>query len=127
MSSSKVEQRETVLVIDNDAVFASVLANSLAKRGYRALAALNMDETLRLLRNETPAKVVLDLRLGTTSGLQLLPILTAANPDIRIVVLTGFANLETAAAALRLGASHYLSKPVDADEIVAAFQQPKLH
>ena len=118
------ESRETVLVVDNDPTFASVLATALAKRGYRALAALNMDETLRLLRNETPAKAVLDLRLGTTSGLQLLPILTAANPDIRIVVLMGFANLETAAAALRLGATRYLTKPVDADEIVAAFEKP---
>lgn len=121
---TEADTRETVLVIDNDATFATVLAAALAQRGYRALAAVNMDETLRLLRNETPAKAVLDLRLGNTSGLQLLPILTAANPDIRIVVLAGFANLETAAAALRLGATHYLAKPVDADEIVAAFGPP---
>jgi two-component system response regulator RegA len=122
---SDTDTRETILVVDDDSTFAAVLAAALTKRGYRALAAINMDETLRLLRNETPAKAVVDLRLGKTSGLQLLPILTAANPDIRIVVLAGFASLETAAAALRLGATHYLAKPVDADEIVAAFDQPR--
>ena len=127
MTLSSQQDRETILVIDADRTFCGVLANSLGKRGYRALAAQNMDETLRLLRNETPNKAVLDLKLGNTSGLQLLPILTSANPDINIVVLTGFANLETAAAALRLGATHYLSKPVDADDIVAAFGQPGMH
>jgi two-component system response regulator RegA len=121
MMTEPKQQQETVLVIDDDEIFASVLATSLSKRGYRALPALNMDETLRYLRNETPAKAVLDLRLGKTSGLQLLPLLTAANPDIKIVALTGFASLETVAAALRLGVSSYLAKPVDADDIVAAF------
>jgi two-component system response regulator RegA len=124
MNTAASERRETLLVIDNDDVFAGVLAAALAKRGFRALTAPNMDETLRLLRNETPSKAVIDLRLGSTSGLQLLPILKASNPAIQIVVLSGFATLETATAALRLGACHYLAKPVDADEIVAAFSQP---
>jgi len=123
MSAAAKERRETLLVIDNDEVFAKVLATALKKKGFRALTSTNMDETLRLLRNESPNKAIIDLRLGTTSGLQFLPILKASNPDIQIVVLSGFSTLETAATALRLGACHYLTKPVDTDEIVAAFSQ----
>jgi two-component system, response regulator RegA len=120
--SGMPDNRETILVIDSDKTFAEVLAAALGKRGYRAVAARNMDEALGFLRNETPNKAVLDLRLGKTSGLELLPILTLSNPEMRIVVLTGFATIETAAAALRLGAVRYLAKPVDADEVVAAFE-----
>ena len=123
MNTAANERRETLLVIDNDDVFAEVLATALGKRGFRALTAPNMDETLRLLRNEAPSKAVIDLRLGTTSGLQFLPILKASNPAIQIVVLSSFSTFEMAATALRLGACHYLAKPVDADEIVAAFSQ----
>ncbi len=116
------DNRETILVIDSNETFAEVLAAALTRRGFRAIAALNMDETLRLLRNEVPSRAILDLRLGKTSGLKLIPVLKATNPDMRIVALTGFASLETAATALRLGAVSYLAKPADADEIVAAFE-----
>lgn len=120
--SGMPDNRETILVIDSDKTFAEVLAAALGKRGYRAVAARNTDEALGFLRNEIPNKAVLDLRLGKTSGLELLPILTLSNPEMRIVVLTGFATIETAAAALRLGAIRYLAKPVDADEVIAAFE-----
>jgi two-component system response regulator RegA len=64
---------------------------------------------------------VVDLKMPGGSGLALVERLKQRNPRIRIVVLTGFASVATAVEAIKLGATHYLPKPADADEIVAAF------
>jgi len=64
---------------------------------------------------------VLDLRLAADSGLRLIAPLKAACPELRILLLTGYASIATAVEAVKLGATQYLSKPANADEIVAAF------
>ena len=109
------------LVVDDDADFRAVLASALTRRGYRVSAVANTAAGLALAMQDAPDDVVLDLRLGEDSGLELIAPLKRACPDVRIVVLTGFASIATAVQAIKLGAVHYLTKPADADEIVAAF------
>ncbi len=65
--------------------------------------------------------VVVDLKMPGASGLELIPQLLETDPGTRIVVLTGYANIPTAIEAIKLGAVHYLSKPVSTDDIIAAF------
>jgi two-component system response regulator RegA len=66
---------------------------------------------------------VLDLRMPNSNGLDLIPVLIGIDPNTRIVVLTGYGSVATAVEAVRRGATHYLTKPADADEIVAAFER----
>ena len=74
-------------------------------------------------RNGSPEMAVVDLRLPDQSGLDLVRELKAIDPSTAIVVLTGYGSIATALESVRLGAVHYLTKPTDADRILAAFDR----
>ena len=111
------------LLIDDDEVFASVLRRALSRRGYCAHWAADGEAALAALKETAPSHIVLDLNLGGESGLRLLPHLREQAPQAVILVLTGYASIATAVEAIKLGATHYLAKPADADEIVAALHR----
>ncbi|MBS3936504.1 MAG: response regulator, partial [Sulfuritalea sp.] len=79
---------------------------------------------LALARDEPPAAVVLDLNLGSSSGLALIRPLLDLAPGCRILVLTGYASIATAVEAIKRGATQYFAKPIEVDAIVAAFGAP---
>jgi len=114
-----------VLIIDDDSTFASVLSRSLARKGMQACIANDGDSALRLLGDPQSAagidRVILDLKLLETTGLQLLPKLLALAPDLQVVILTGYASVATTVEAMKLGAVNYLCKPATIEEILAAF------
>src|SRR6185312_10896400 len=101
--------------------FARTLQRSFERRGYRVRVAANPAALDALLAEETPSHAVVDLKLGTASGLPCVARLHAADPAMRIVVLTGYASISTAVEAIKLGACHYLVKPSNTDDIEAAF------
>ncbi len=120
------------LVIDDDTVFSGALARALTRRGYAVQVAHNGTTALALAARTPFAYVTLDLHLGpapdagvTTpaeSGLQLVAPLRDALPDARILVLTGYASIATAVAAVKQGADEYLAKPANVDSILTALQ-----
>jgi two-component system, response regulator RegA len=112
---------DSVLVIDDDETFNSVLTRALIRRGLAAEGATDGVTALAVAQQRRPDRVVLDLNLAGNSGLALIDPLLTINPDCRIVVLTGYASIATAVDAIKLGAVQYLSKPVEVDAIVAAF------
>ena len=103
-----------VLVIEDDAVFAATLARSLSRRGLNARVASIPGDAIALAQEFAPDAAILDLHLGEDSGLALIEPLLACRPDLRILVLTGFATVQTAVAAIKLGAANYLPKPATA-------------
>lgn len=109
-----------LLLVDDDATLRTVLARALARRGFHVRCAASGEEALAMAREAPPGFAVVDLKMSGMSGLALVPGLRRLRPDMRIVVLTGYASIATAVEAIKLGATHYLAKPVDADEIVAA-------
>lgn len=111
---------EAILLIDDDEVFRLVLARSLGRRGYAVYAAANGDQAQALLRGHMPMSCVLDMKLEQESGLHLLPALLAINPELNVVVLTGYASIATAVEAVKQGAVNYLSKPAGVEEILQA-------
>ena len=113
----------TLIVIEDDPAFARTLARSFERRGYRVSVAASHDELLVLLAGGTPDYAVVDLKLGGASGLVCVQTLHAHDPATLIVVLTGFASIATAVESIKLGASAYLAKPANTDEIEAAFGQ----
>jgi two-component system response regulator RegA len=113
----------TLLLIDDDLTFCHVLQRALGKRGYAVTTAHSVDEALQCLCNLTPQYAIVDLKMPGQSGLALIQQLKMLNPAMRILVLTGFASIATAVEAIKLGATHYLAKPADADEIIAALHR----
>lgn len=109
-----------LLIIDDDATFGRVLARALGSRGFEVIHAVNADEARALTRRHQPRYCVLDLKLGEENGLRLIPDLHRLVPDMRILLLTGYASIATAVEAIKRGAHDYLAKPVDADAVVRA-------
>ena len=114
---------QRILIIDDDKHFAQVLERSLSRRGYNTRIALNADQALAILKQDSFEWISLDLRLGDDSSLRLLPELKPLCTDeTRIVVLTGFASIPTAVEAVKQGAFNYLHKPASVKELIQAFE-----
>ena len=110
-----------LLIVEDDAVLARTLARSFERRGYGVTVRSGPDGLEDVARTVRPTHAVVDLRLGGASGLDVIKRLHAIDPGTRIVVLTGFASIATAVEAIKLGATNYLTKPANTDDIEAAF------
>jgi two-component system response regulator RegA len=109
-----------LLIVDDDATFVRVLTRALTSRGFEVISASHADEARALSQRHHPRHCVLDLKLGEENGLRLIPELRELVPDMRILLLTGYASIATAVEAIKRGAHDYLAKPVDADAVVRA-------
>ena len=110
-----------LLLVEDDEAFARVLRKSFERRGYKVISARSQDEMTSLLKTNNPTHAVVDLKLnGNTSGLSCVQALNSHNPAMLIVVLTGFASINTAVEAIKLGAVNYLCKPVEVSEVLQA-------
>lgn len=112
-----------LLIVEDDEAFARVLVRSFERRGYEVRHASGYDAMLALMNNFQPSHAVCDLKLGgSKTGLDCVRTLVEMDSSILIVVLTGFASINTAVEAVKLGACQYLAKPANTDEIEAAFE-----
>lgn len=111
-----------LVIVEDDAIFARTLRRSFERRGYHVWHAASPDELTALITQESFDFAVVDLKLGTASGLVCVKHLHDHDPHTRIVVLTGFASIATAVEAIKLGAAHYLAKPANTDDIEEAFR-----
>jgi len=117
MSSSSL----SFLLVDDDEAFRDRLARALRDRGHEVRTAASADQALALARDESPECAVVDLKMPGRGGLSLVAELRALDPSTAVVVLTGYGSIATALEAVRRGALDYVAKPVDADELLAAF------
>jgi len=115
--------RPSLLIVDDDEVFCEVLADAMTDRGYEVAVAHDIRSGLEQADRLEPEYAVIDLRIGKDSGLVLAEKLHARDENTRMVILTGYASVATAVEAIKLGAVHYLTKPADADEILAALHK----
>lgn len=120
MNTAQNEQA-SLLLVDDDHTFCQVLGSALQKRGFCVTIAHSVEQALPLVAANPPEYAVVDLKMSGASGLTLVQSLHEHDSATRIVVLTGYASIATAVEAIKLGATQYLSKPANADEIVAAF------
>ena len=110
----------TLLIVEDDASFLGRLAKALEARGFAVTTAATVAEGLARVEASPPAFAVVDMRLADGNGLDVISALKRRRPDARGIVLTGYGNIATAVTAVKLGAVDYLSKPADADDVVAA-------
>ncbi|MDP9173037.1 MAG: response regulator [Planctomycetota bacterium] len=111
------------MVVDDDATFRNRLLAALSARDLEAFGAGTPAEAREMARARRPDRAVIDLRMPGGSGLDLVSDLIHIDPDIEIVVLTGYGSIATAVEATRRGATDYLTKPADADQILVAFEK----
>lgn len=111
---------KTLLLVDDDEAFLKRLAKAMEKRGFEVETAGSVAAGRAIATNRPPAYAVCDLRLEDGNGLDVVEVIREKRPDSRIVVLTGYGAIATAVAAVKIGATDYLSKPADANEVMRA-------
>jgi two-component system response regulator RegA len=115
------EDLPLALIVDDDEVFRNRLCRALAQRNWEAEAVPGGEEALKFARERSPDLVLVDLRMPGKGGLDVVQELRSMDSSMTIIVLTGYGSIPTAISALRKGADHYLSKPADADQILAVY------
>lgn len=120
MSNNQSIQQPAILIADDDTTFIRTLAASLRKRRLNPITANTVSKAAILQQQYKPAWAVVDLKMGSESGLKLIQLLRDFNSKIEIIVLTGYASIATTVSAMRLGAKDYLCKPVDTQQILTA-------
>ena len=110
----------SLLLVDDDEAFVKRLAKAMEKRGFEPETASSVAAGRAIATARPPAYAVIDLRLEDGNGLDVVETLRERRPDCRIVVLTGYGAIATAVAAVKYGATDYLSKPADANDVTNA-------
>lgn len=113
----------TVLLVDDDETFGERMSRALQSRGLLVTHVTTLASALRISDADSPELAVVDLRLPDGHGLDVVRHLHAIDETTRIIVLTGYGAIATAVESLKLGASDYLTKPIDADQLMAAFER----
>lgn len=112
---------QSILVIDDDDLLRQQLARAFERRGLEVRTAANLETAAAMVREDSPELAVIDLKMPDGSGLELVELLHEVDASTKTVVLTGYGSIATAIDAVRLGATYFLQKPADADEILNAF------
>lgn len=115
--------QQSILVVDDDDILRTRLEKAFAKRGLTVYCASNLRAAIEIASEHKPDLAVLDLKMPDNSGLQVLKELIAICPDLRAVILTGYGSITNAVEAVKLGAVNYVTKPADADQVLAAFEK----
>jgi len=122
-TSETIDELPSLLLVDDDQVYCRVLGDALVKRGFDVSVAHDTSSGIGVARQIQPEYAIVDLNMPGESGLVLIKAIKALDLQTNILVLTGYASIATAVEAIKLGATHYLAKPVDADEIVSALNK----
>jgi two-component system response regulator RegA len=118
-----IMDKPQLLLVDDDETFCQVLKPALEKRNFEVTIANDIATAVMLAEQTDPEYAVIDLRIGYDSGLEMVKKLISLDSNTQIVMLTGFASIATAVEAIKLGATHYLTKPATPDEIVQALHK----
>ena len=121
-SAAQAGVRPSILVVDDEENFLTLLQWFLSQRGYEVFTASSADQALDLLIDRTFDIALLDLRLGTSDGLTLLESLTNQAPKMIVFMMTAYPTVSSIKQAFDKGASRYLTKPVDLQELAKALR-----
>ena len=112
-----------ILLVDDSFVLRDRLAEAFEERGFAVSVAGNCDEAMEAFKRQPTDLAVVDLRMPGRSGLSVIQQLKEINPDVKVLILSGFGSIATAIDAVKLGAVNFLPKPADADDILLAFSR----
>ena len=118
-----LDETPLALIVDDDEVFRNRLCRALVQRNWSADSVGSAEAALVYARERSPDLVLVDLKMPGKGGLDILEQLRSLDSSMSIIVLTGYGSIPTAISAMKLGADHYLSKPADADQILAVYER----
>ena len=120
MTEIQIGPDPSLLLVDDDTIFVERLGRAMERRGFQPRIATSVAQARVEIDNAAPAYAVVDLRLEDGFGLEVVDYLRDRREDARIIVLTGYGAIATAVAAIKRGATDYLAKPADANDVTAA-------
>lgn len=115
-----------LLVVDDDEIFCQVMQRALSRRGFQVEICFDVSSAEHAAQQTHFSKALVDLKIAQESGLSLIRSLITINPNMQIIMLTGYASVPTAIEAIKLGALNYFSKPIDIDEVLKGFVESDL-
>jgi len=120
-----VTESKKILIVDDDDRHRERLARAIAERGHEVFQAGSHADAIELAKRQLLDRAIVDLRMPGPNGLVVVQDLLALVPDCEVVILTGYGSIATAVEAMRLGARGYLTKPTNADRVLAEFEGEK--
>ena len=116
------QNKPAVLIVDDDERFRARLCQAFGRRGWEATGAGDGAAARELAIEVAPDLAIVDLKMAGESGLDVVRHLRELDATVSIIMLTGYGSIATAVEAIKCGADHYLSKPVDVEQILSAFE-----
>jgi DNA-binding NtrC family response regulator len=117
--------KETVLIVDDEVEFTEILSQRMESRGMAVDTAAGGREALEKARNRSYDAIILDLSMPEMDGMETLEHLLSENPDLQVIVLTGYATIEKGVEAIKHGATQFLKKPADLQELIEQIHRAK--
>jgi len=114
----KVFMHKTILIVDDEASIRQSLGAILADEGYEILMAESGEEALKVIEDEMPNLVLLDIWLPGMDGIETLKLIKADHPQLRVIIMSGHGTIETAVKATKLGAFDFIEKPLSLDKVI---------
>lgn len=118
-----MQSKPHVLIVEDEPAMGTLAKRELERRGFRAMHVTSAEEALAAVDEHDFDTIVSDVRMGGMSGLELCPRLVAKRPDVPIILVTAFGDLDTAIAAIRAGAHDFLPKPFEMAELALRVQR----
>ncbi|MFQ5788073.1 MAG: response regulator, partial [Thermodesulfobacteriota bacterium] len=109
--------KRKLLVVDDEHLIVKIISDIFTNEGFEVISALNCERALQHLREDSFHIVLTDIRMPERNGIDLLEDIRAFNPEIPVILMTGFASFDTAVEAVKHGAFDYLSKPLDFNKL----------
>ncbi|MHC4177934.1 MAG: response regulator [Planctomycetota bacterium] len=117
--------KEEVLLVDDEQEFTQVLSQRMESRGVGVDTAANGREALEKVRGKSYDAIILDLSMPDMDGIETLKRLVQDNPDLQVILLTGYATLQKGVEAMKLGAMDFLEKPAEIQKLMEKIQLAK--
>jgi DNA-binding NtrC family response regulator len=115
--------KNRILVVDDEAALRTVLSSELHTEGYMVSTASDGDEAIDLLQSHSFDLILLDIKMPRVDGFQVLRYVKEKLPHIKVIMLTGFADLKNAIESKKLGAEDFISKPYDLVDLLATIER----
>jgi len=118
-----LKKNKRILVIDNDPIFCESIKVFLEEREYAVYACQESDKALAVMSEFTPDVILLDLKIGTRSGLEILKTIRSQNKDVKIIIVTGSLDYKKIESAQQLGADEYMIKPFSMSDLIGTIDK----
>lgn len=116
-------QKNRILVVDDEDALRTVLSSELEGEGYKVAAAADGAEAISILKNQIFDLILLDIKMPNVDGFEVLKFVKETNPETKVIMLTGFADLKNAIESKKLGAEDFVSKPYDLVDLLTTVER----